>query len=62
MKLNFVIVPNLIVFFLQIHASKAWEAETSTHNYEFANGMGLNNVYFLLPSVKLLFLQTYLQV
>ncbi|KAG4950026.1 hypothetical protein JHK86_043265 [Glycine max] len=21
-----------------IHASKAWEAETSTHNYEFANG------------------------
>ncbi|CAJ1930696.1 unnamed protein product [Sphenostylis stenocarpa] len=30
----------------EIRGWKAWEEETSTHNYEFANGMGSNNRCF----------------
>lgn len=42
--------------FLQIRGWKAWEEETSSHGYEFANGMSSNSqlcVRFSFYSVKL---------
>ncbi|RDY04115.1 MLO-like protein 10, partial [Mucuna pruriens] len=33
---------------LKIRGWKAWEAETSTHDYEFTHGMSSNNVYVFL--------------
>lgn len=62
MKLNAVIVvllkfqTSFRVFFLQIRGWKAWEVETSTHDYVFANGMSSNNLFL---HVFLLLAQNY---
>lgn len=38
--------------FVQIRGWKAWEAETSSHGYEFANGMMCNDIFNCFSSFE----------
>ena len=50
------LVTEISFFFVQIRGWKAWEEETSSHGYEFANGMMSNDVFNCVSSSSVEFL------